>query len=550
MTDDRLAVALQHFQADRLTEAHRLCTQILEEKSSAEAWHLLGGIAERQEQLDRAIACYQKTIALKPNYAAAYYNFGNALYKIGQLEAAIAQYRQAIAIQPNFAEAYNSRGFIQQERGELTEAISLHQMALKLKPKFPEAAYNLGKAFSKQNRLNDAISAYRHAISLNPRYCDPYVNLGIILRHLGQLDEAIACYQKALKLQSKSAAIHTNLGNVWQDRGQLKQAIFHHQTAITLQPQCPEAHHNFSNTLLLAGELKRGFSEYEWRAKLSQIEHPPAFLQPVWDGSSLRGKTILLYAEQGLGDTIQFVRYAPLVKEKGGQVIFRCPTSLRQLLETADGIDRLIFPGDPLPIFDTHASLMSLPYLLNTTLETIPCKIPYLSVPIEITSSLQISDFTSKPQPPTSNLKVGLVWAGNPSHPNDRYRSIGLSQLFKILEVPNITFYSLQKVISVEDLQLLKNTQIIDLSDRLIDFAVTAAIISQLDLIITVDTAVAHLTGALGKPVWILLAYIPDWRWMLQREDSPWYPTARLFRQQQRGNWQSAIDLVVAALST
>ncbi|HIK31210.1 MAG TPA: tetratricopeptide repeat protein [Oscillatoriales cyanobacterium M4454_W2019_049] len=550
MTDDHLAVALQHFQADRLAEAHRLCTQILQEKSLAEAWHLLGGIAERQGQIDRAIACYQKTIALKPTYAAAYYNFGNALYKIGQLEAAIAQYQQAIAIDRNFAEAYNSWGFIQQERGELTEAISLHQTALKIKPQFPEAAYNLGKSFSKQHRLNHAIAAYRHAISLNPHYSDPYVNLGVILRHRGQLDEAIACYQKALKLQPKSAAIYTNLGNVLQEKGQLKEAIFHHQAAISLEPQCPEAHHNLSNTLLLAGELQRGFAEYEWRLQLPQIEHPPAFPQPAWDGFFLHGKTILLYAEQGLGDTIQFVRYAPLVKEKGGNVILRCPASLRQLLETVEGIDRLICPGDSLPMFETHASLMSLPYLLQTTLETIPCKSPYLSVPIEITSSLQIDNFTSKPQPSTSNLKVGLVWAGNPSHPNDRHRSTTLSQLLKLLEVPNITFYGLQKVLSVEDYQILKNTPIINLSDRLTNFAATAAIVSQLDLVVTVDTAVAHLAGALGKPVWILLAYIPDWRWMLQREDSPWYPTARLFRQQKRGDWKSAIDLVVAALST
>ena len=516
--------AIAHFQSNRLLEAEAHCQSILQQSpTSPHVLQLLGGIADRQEQFDRAIAYYQQALEINPDFAAAHYNLGRTLNKLGKSNEAIACYETAIALVPTF----------------------------------PEACYSLGSALQQQGKPDEAIAHYQRAIALKFDYIEAYINLGTVLRRQGKLDEAITHYQRAIQLQPDSSSSYTNLGNTLYQQGKLPAAIASHEKAIALQPDLAQAHYNLSQALLLSGDLQRGFTEYEWRQKKADFAAYRSFQTRQWDGSNLAGKTIVLYAEQGLGDTIQMMRYIPQVRSRGaGCILVQCPPALLNVLQAntsppalagkgagglglpnsplqGNEIDRLIPIGEPLPAFDVCASLMSLPHLFQTTLETIPDQIPYLS-----------PHAPSPFQPNPHTFNIGIVWAGNPSHPNNRQRSTALSHFLPLLDVPHTTVYSLQK----DRPDRLESTGIIDLSDRLHDFTDTAAIIAQLDLVITVDTAVAHLTGALGKPVWIVLPFVPDWRWLQEREDSPWYPTARLFRQPQRGDWAAVFDRVKLAL--
>ncbi|NJL56265.1 tetratricopeptide repeat protein [bacterium] len=332
----------------------------------------------------------------------------------------------------------------------------------------------------------------------------------------------------------------------------MEQAITAYQTAIQLKPDFAEAHVHLAQSLLLSGDLQNGFAEYEWRWAMIA---PYAFSQPVWDGSSLAEKTILVWIEAGFGDIIQFIRYIPLVKAYRGQVFVSCRTTLKRLLETMDEIDRLILEGETLPEFDVHVPLMSIPQIVGTTLETIPAHIPYLSPPVECR-------FKLKPLPDTT-LNVGIVWASGYKTvegvitkitnrmllANQKLRSCPLSMFVKLLEIPGISFYSLQVGENIADLAALGDTsKLQDLSTHIQDFADTAALIGQMDLVISVDTAAAHLAGALGKPAWVLLPVGTDWRWLLDRNDSPWYPTMRLFRQRSPGDWEEVLDRVAEAL--
>ncbi len=507
--------AIAHFQSDRLLEAEALCQSIAKQSPKfPQVWQLLGGIADRQGHFDRAIAYYQHALELDPNFAAVHYNLGNTRDRAGKEAAAIASYETAIALAPTFPEAY----------------------------------YSLGRALQQQGQLDQAIERYQQAIALKSDCIEAYINLGTLLRRQGKLDQAIAHYQRAIQLQPNAPSSYTNLGNALHQQGKLTAAIASHEKAIALQPDLAEAHYNLSQALLLSGDLKRGFAEYEWRQYKADFATFKPFLARQWDGSNLAGKTILLYAEQGLGDTIQMMRYIPQVRSLGaGCILVQCPPALLNLCQqnlrsnaisqigNGDGenqIDRLIPIGETLPAFDVCTSLMSLPYRLQTRSDTIPDR-PYLHT--QTPSPLPLNPHT---------FNIGIVWAGNPSHPNNQQRSTALHHFVPLLDIPHTTWYSLQK----ESPDRLEGTGIVDLSDRLHDFTDTAAIVAQLDLVITVDTAVAHLTGALGKPVWVLLPFVPDWRWLQKREDSPWYPTARLFRQPQRGDWVAVFDRVKRTL--
>ncbi len=490
-----LETAFQQYTCNQLLEAERTCRQILEQHpAQVETLHLLGVILCRSGQTEAAIAQFQQVLQQQPDFADAWCNLGSALREQGQVEEAIVHYRRAIALNPNHADAH----------------------------------YNLGIALQDQDDLEEALTHCQQAAVLKPDFVDAYYSLGFVLRRLGRLEEAIASYRRA----------------------------------IQLAPNYPEAHKNLGHALLLKGDLATGFAEYEWRWQQKNW-CPRPFSQPVWDGSSLSGKTILLHAEQGIGDTLQFIRYVPLVKRYGGKVIVECQPSLLRLLKTVADIDDLIPQGSPLPPFDVHAPLLSLPHILGTTLDTIPASVPYLHPPLS--PSPLTPCFKSNNQPLTTDLhpilpslippsphlpsplKIGLVWAGNPAHKNDRHRSCKLELFQPLLDLPGICFYSLQKGEAAADLRRFQ-FPIHDLSTGLDDFADTAMAIAQLDLIISVDTAVAHLAGALGKPVWLLLSHSPDWRWMLNRQDSPWYPTLRLFRQKHPGDWQSVFEQLREAL--
>ena len=413
--------------------------------------------------------------------------------------------QQAIQQLPASAQAHCNLGIVLHKQGKIEDAIACYEQALSLKPDFAEALNNLGKAFEESGKMAEAIDCYRRAIELKPGYINPLTSLASALHDRGEFADAVTCYSQAVKF---------NVAN-------------------------PEAHLNLGLVLLLSGDFQRGFCEYEWRLLVKEKQfRRHNFIQPLWDGKDLEGKTILLCPEQGLGDAIQFIRYADLLKQQGGRVIVWCLPQLQRLFAQVAGIDALIINPEDAPDFQVRAQLMSLPHLLGTTLETIPAKVPYLAPPPGWEFTLN----------PTTNLKVGIVWSGNSQYSQNKVRSLPLNLLTKLLDIPGADFYSLQKEMTADDRALLEQMPVTDLSSYLHDFADTAAAISALDLVISVDTCVAHLAGALGKPVWILLCFVPDWRWMLQREDSPWYPTARLFRQSTAGDWEGVLDRAALAL--
>ncbi len=469
----------------------------------------------------------------------AYKNLGNALLKQGKLEEAITYYQQALTLDPNDATLYYQLGIVLHKQGKLDEAIVYYQQCLALNSNWATAYYNLGYAFQMQGKLEEAINFYEQALTLEPNFVLAHQNLGAILQEKGETQKAIACYYRLLEIAPDYAEACYNLG--WLLEGsQLEKGIAFYNRAIEFDPDHTKAHVNRSFILLLLGKYKEGFAEYEWRWRRESTPARP-FPQPLWDGSNLEGRTILLHSEQGFGDTIQFIRYAPLVQACGGHVVVECQQPLVRLLTTVAGVEKVVPTGTTLPEFDVHAPLLSLPRILGTTLETVPAQIPYLN--LSHFPSLRLENL------PGTYLKVGIVWAGNPMHRANPSRSCSLNHFLTILNIPGIAFYSLQKGAPVEELaQLSSKVLLQDLSSQLNDFADTATVLAQLDLIITVDTAVAHLAGALGRPVWVLLSHRCDWRWMMEREDSPWYPTVRLFRQQQPGDWAGVFERVAEAL--
>jgi len=371
----------------------------------------------------------------------------------------------------------------------------------------------------------------------------------------GQLEEAITYYQQALALKPNYPEAYNNLGTALKEQGNLQESLHCFNRALKSNPDYQEARWNRAIALLSSGELKRGFTEYEcrWQARGVYFKGPNCFPQPVWDGSDLEGKLILLHTDDGFGDTIQFIRYAPLVVQRGGRVILACPKPLVRLFTTLPGIEQLLEAEAVLPEFYVHAPLLSLPHYLGTTLETIPAQIPYIAL-------LNSEEFISKeapslPIPPLGTLlKVGFVWASGGRERSGNLtatdqRSCPPALFVRLLSLPGISLYSLQVGRWATTINEFKDeNRLQDLSSQIEDFADTAALIAQLDLVISVDTAVAHLAGAMGKPVWTLLAFNPDWRWMREREDSPWYPSMRLFRQRQPGDWESVFEQVAQAL--
>jgi Flp pilus assembly protein TadD len=494
--------------------------------------------------VDEAVACFQQVLRLNPNHAQAYSNLGDALRVQGKPDEAEACCRRALQLMPNLADAHNNLGNALQEQGQLDEAVACYQRALELQPHFAAAHNNLCTALQEQGQLDEAVACYRRALQLHPHLAEVHNNLGTALQEQGKLDEAAACHRRALQLNPNNADAHTSLGKALADQGNVDEAHACYRRALQLNPNCAEAHLNRSLLWLLLGNYEQGWPEYEWRWRRKDLSLP-RLPQPLWDGAPLPGRTLLLYAEQGSGDTLQFIRYVPLAKERAGRVVVSCPESLLSLVQSCPGIDQLVAHGTPLPPFDAHTPLLSLPRLLGTTtLHNIPARVPYLSAPAE-----QVARWRHELAGPLS-LKVGLCWEGNPGNKRNRLRSVRLEQLAPLAQVPGVRLFSLQKGAGAEQLGAVRECWgMIDLGRRFESWADTAAAVSALDLVVTVETAMAHLAGALGKPAWVLLPMSPDWRWLLQREDSPWYPSLRLFRQRRWDDWPEVIARVAAALS-
>ena len=515
-----------------------------------EASHNRANTLRGLKRLDEALASYDRAIAIKPDYAEAFNDRGNALRELERLDEALASYDRAVALKPDLAEAFNNRGVTLRELERLDEALASYDRAVALKPDLAEAFNNRGVTLGELERLDDAVASYDRAIVLKPDYAEAFNNRGTALRALERLDEALASYERAIALKPDYAKAFANRGNALSELKRLDEALASYNRAITLKPDFAEAHFSRSLVLLLKGNYADGWDEYEWRYKGAvKGKQPRNFECPQWRGEDLTGKTIFLHSEQGYGDTIQFLRYVPLVASRGGRVILEVPPPLLRLAERLQGAVQVFASGVAPAAVDFFCPLLSLPRAFGTTVATIPGEVPYLTVdPVAVAAwRRRVADL--------KGLRVGLVWAGNP-RPNqpetngiNRRRSVTLGHFATLAHVPGVSFVSLQKDQAASQTSPPRGLLVHDWTDELDDFADTAALIEALDLVISVDTSVVHLAGAIGKPVWLLNRCDTCWRWLLDRHDSPWYPTLRQFRQPKPSDWDSVmIDLQTALI--
>jgi tetratricopeptide (TPR) repeat protein len=521
---------------DRLTEAIRCYERALAlAPASVDTLYNLGNTYQDLGQPERAAAYFERALRLNPEAVELHNNLGTALQDLGRLDEAIGCYRKALALRPDLVESLDNLAGALHSQGKLDEAQASYERALELRPNRVESLIGLGVVSRAQGRLEEAVARYRRALALMPDHPEARNNLGVALVDLGQPEEAIPHYERALTLQPNRVETHSNLGIALQRQARYAEALASYGRALALKPDYAEAHFNRAHALLTTGELDEGWEEYEWRFAVARYDRK--FERPSWSGEPLRGRSILIHAEQGFGDALQFVRYISVVAERGGRVVLEVPEPLVRLARTVAGVSQVVARGDPLPAFECHCPLLSLPRVFKTNLATIPNTVPYVRVPAEASAGW------AERIPATPGFRVGVVWAGT------TVGAIDLRSLQALWEVEGVSWFSLQVGDRSGDISSLGGVKITDLSPWLIDFADTAAAVCRLDLVISVDTSVAHLAGALGRPTWLLLRRPPEWRWLLEREDSPWYPTARLFRQTKVGDWACAAREVAAALA-
>jgi tetratricopeptide (TPR) repeat protein len=523
-------------------EAEAIYRQVIEAKpDSPEAHSQLGSSLLKQRRMLEAEISQRQALALKPDFASAHFNLGNTLSDQGRFVEAEASFRQASVLDPDFADAHYNLGTLFQWQGRLEEAKVSFQQVIRTCPESIEAHGNLGSVLLALGEIKEAEQAFRQTVALDPYAFFTHNNLGTALFEQCRFEEAVTSFQQAIAYDATSFQAHNNLGSALVELNYLEAAEASYQHALALNPDYPEAHNNIALIWLLQGDLQRGWQGLEWRWQTEKIiGYVPRFVQPRWDGTSLQGKTILLWSEQGFGDIIQYIRFIPLVKALGARVLFTCYEPLMRVFTDFPGIDQLIPEGATHLLLncDVQLPLLSVPAALKITLETIPRNIPYLKAtePLGLSESLQ-----QKLQQP--GFKVGLVWAPKMEEPLLRKRYCPLDKLAPLFNLESTSFFSLYKGPQIFELEPYTE-KIVDVGSHCQDFGDTAWAISQLDLVITVDTAVAHLAGAMGKETWVMLPFAPDWRWLLDREDSPWYPTVRLFRQPELGNWEAVIILV------
>ncbi|MGV2292389.1 tetratricopeptide repeat-containing glycosyltransferase family protein [Trinickia sp. YCB016] len=557
------ALALQ--QNGALAEAEELYREILAIRPKHfDALQLLGALSLQAGRLDDGITFLKKAVSINGMHAPIHSNLAFALNAKQQYKDALASANRALALMPNFADALNNRGTALGALDAPAEALASFDRALALKPDMPEAWNNRSCVLRDLDRPADALTSCDHAIVLRPNYAEAWSNRGNALSDLNRPHEAEQSYHQAIAAQQTLADAWNNLGLALIDMNRHADALSSYDRALALKPDSVEGHWNRALCLLQMGRLDEGWQEYEWRWRRNRSKASlRGFTQPLWLGAeSLEGKTILLHAEQGLGDTLQFCRYAPMVAKLGAKVVLEVQPELMRLLGPLEGVTQLVAQGQPLPAFDYHCPLLSLPLAFKTSLASIPGDTPYLYADPKAVAHWRsrVAMTMDAASPGADVLKVGLVWAGGnrPHVPelrkNDARRSLALECLTPLLDVPNVQFFSLQKGPPAQQLAVLHERYpasrgIVDLTEELADFADTAALVSNLDLVISVDTSTAHLAGAIGKPVWILNRLDTCWRWMLGRDDSPWYPDVRLFRQPTLGDWDSVIASVRNALA-
>jgi tetratricopeptide (TPR) repeat protein len=574
--------ALHHHNAGELEEAGRLYRKVLAiNPRHADSLHLLGVALHQQGDCESAITPIRQAVAISGSVALYHLSLGGALKDAGRLAEAAGSYRRSIALWPGNVDAQTQLGITLRALGDLPAAEVAFRAACGYAPGSAEAHSNLGAVLKEQGKLEEASGCFGQAIALAPDYADAHNNFGTVLADMGRLDEAVARYQRALALQPDFAEAHNNLGAALDLQGELEAAVPHFQRAIERAPNFTEAHTNLgvalgnlrrldeavacyrralaikpdfaeahlylATTLLAQGEMAAGWAEYEWRWKTRQLgAGGRSFAQALWRGEAAPGRTVLIHAEQGFGDTLQFCRYAPMAAARGVRVVLEVQKPLVRLLRALPGIAQVVGQGEALPHFDLHAPLMSLPWILGSTLETLPGTTPYLQA-----EAAEVAHWRGRlAEIAPVKKRVGLVWAGNPRRDSpvlaavDRRRSMPPEKLARLGECQGVTFFSLQKD-SAGD---CGDVPMVDVMGEMADFAATAALIANLDLVISVDTAVAHLAAALGKPVWLLNRFDSCWRWLDERRDSPWYPSLRLYNQPRPGDWESVMGDVVGDL--
>ena len=545
-----------------------------------EVWSNLGNALEEKGGHEEAIRHYRRALELRPEFPEAWYNLGNALQACEQWEESRTAYLQAIALRENFAEAHSNLANVLAALAESGEAERHFRRAIELRPNYADAHFNLGNLFAGKDRLLEAAAHFELALRTQPGmlrahnnlahvyrtlehyeeaeahyriiprgdagYIDAYNNYGLTLLALGRHDEAEEITRHAADLLPGFGQTHCNLGAIYHSQNRIEEARACYQRALDLNPKLSKAQLNRGMIELVSGDFERGWRDYELRWEDAPL-HRRDFTQPQWQGEEITGKRLLVHAEQGLGDTLQFMRYLPMVRERGSQLLFEVKPRLASLMREFADVTVCI-EGEKLPDFDVHIPLLSLPLIFgHTSEEKLPRTVPYIRVPEAARAKC-----AARLQPRDGALHVGLLWAGNPSflHDRFRFRSLPLEQMKPLLDVPGVRYFSLQIGEQLEELrrdeELCK--QIVDLSPYVDEMADTAAQIEALDLVISADSAVAHLAAGLGKPTWLLLPFAPDWRWMQKRRDTPWYPTMELFRQPTPGNWSPLIAEMRARL--
>ena len=573
--------ALDFHRQGRLPQAERLYSEVLAVRPDHfDALHMLGLIKLQRGDLVSALRLVSGALAARPRSPEVLLNYGIVLDALKRTEEALAAFDAVIAFNKRSVEAHNNRGTMLEKLGRDEEALTAFARALSIKPGNIDALYNQGSVLRKLGRYEEALKSFDRALAIKPDHSRAHNNRGTALEELKRLDEALAAYERSIALDRSFVEAHNNRANVLQKLSRYDEAIESYERALALNPAFAEVLNNRGNALaalgrhrealqsvgqaiavnpnyvnaqwneallrLRLGDFCGGFERYECRWKRT---HGPKtqrhYPQALWLGQfPVEGKTVLLHHEQGLGDTIQFARYAPLLMERGARVVLEVQPPLKTLMaRMVEGIT-VIGNGEPIPHFDMHCPIMSLPLAFRTTVSTIPARVPYLAASPE-----RIARWRER-LPQRSGLRVGLAWSGSTIHAADRDRSIPLAQLAPLLAIPGVTFIGLQKDLRESDaLAAATAPQLIDVRQYLDDYDDTAALVAELDVVISVDTSVAHLAGAMAKPVWVLLPLCPDWRWLTERSDSPWYPTARLFRQTRLSDWQGVIAKVARALT-
>jgi tetratricopeptide (TPR) repeat protein len=552
-TDQDFAAALELYQTGRLSEAEAQCRKLLARAPDhATTLHLLGTIAMRTRRYGEAVDSLARATVLRPKEAEIHNLLGTAYLQSDRLPEAIASLEAALRLRSSYPEAQCTLGAALGKAGRVDEAIAAFRAALQSNPGMVQAHFNLASLFAAQQRKAEAMHHYRAALRLEPNNAIAHHELGRHLASDGQAGEALRHFREAVRLKPSYAEARHNTGIALAVMRRWDEALAYMQETARIAPNSAESHYNLGTVLLLLGRLPEGFEQHEWRWQLDSFKpYVRPFRQRPWRGEEIAGRILLLHDEQGLGDTLHFCRYVPLLLRRGAEVTLEVQPELIRLLELSMGDPRLhivprarSFPGvEGLPDSDYCAPLMSLPLFFGTSIESIPAEVPYLRGDPE-RRAWWVERLSALP-----GARVGLVWAGRPSNTQDYVRSITLDSLAPLADIAGISFVSLQTGEAASQAAALpRGMTFYDFTAELQDLADTAALISALDLVISVDTAVAHLAGALAKPVWMMNRRQGDWRWMIDREDSPWYPSLRLFRQPRHGDWDSVIADVARAL--